>query len=153
MRRYGPLEIVVGILMAALVVVVFAQVVIRYVTYQPLAWTEEMARLIFIWASMIGAAIAARRGTHFAVSIVVNMVPGRGGRMARFLFRIVESAFYLLLTVSGALITRVAHLQHSASMGFPMSLPYIVIPISGLLMFVFTLRRAVCELASGRSAA
>ena len=147
MKRHSVLEVFVGCLMASLVIVVFAQVVIRYVTYQPLAWTEEMARLLFIWASMVGAAIAAKRGSHFAVTFVAEAIPGNGGRVFRFVVRIVESAFYALLAFSGALITRVAHMQHSASMGFPMSLPYAVIPIAGFLMCLFTLRRAIREVS------
>ena len=54
MRRLGLLEWAVSGLMLALVVVVFSQVALRYLTYQPLAWTEEVARYAFIWLSLLG---------------------------------------------------------------------------------------------------
>ena len=75
MKRYGPLEIILGLLVAALVANVFAQVVVRYVTYQPLAGTEEIARLLFIWICLLGAAIGAKRGTHFAVNFGGEVLP------------------------------------------------------------------------------
>src|SRR5436190_15558457 len=120
MRRYGPLEILLGCLMSALAMVVFVQVVIRYVTYQPLAWTEEIARLLFIWACMIGAAEGCRRGVHFSVNLLATGVRVRWARWLRLSLRVLETAFYALLTWAGFLVARVANNQHSVSLEYPM---------------------------------
>jgi TRAP-type C4-dicarboxylate transport system permease small subunit len=74
-NRDGILEWIVATAMAMLVVIVFSQVVLRCLTYQPLAWTEEAARYIFIWLCLLGAAAAARRGQHFAVEFLVRLLP------------------------------------------------------------------------------
>ncbi len=149
MRRYGWLEIFVGAMMSALVVDVFVQVVLRYVTYQPLAWTEEIARLLFIWICLLGAAIGVKRGTHFTVTLLLDAIPVPLASMCQFFLRIVEAGFYLTLTSSGIIVTRVAHLQHSPSLEYPMSLSYVVIAISGALMTVFSVRLAYLALFPG----
>jgi len=149
-QRYGVLEIAVGLLMAGLVAVVFAQVVIRYVTYQPLAWTEEVARLVFIWACMLGAAVAARRGTHFAITLASGSIPGALGRAVRAALRIGEALFYGALTYSAFVVARVAHAQTSVSLEFPMSLPYLAIALGGALMCAYSVLQARRELNPAR---
>ena len=55
-------EYLLVFLMVVEVVVVFAQVVTRYVFHSPLAWSEELARYMFIWLVWIGAAYATILG-------------------------------------------------------------------------------------------
>ncbi len=149
MRRLGLLEWAIALLMLALVFVTFAQVALRYLTYQPLAWTEEMARYTFIWLSLLGAAAGGRRGSHFAVEFLPRRLPTRAGRVVRAGIRLTEASFYGLLAWGGIQIVRVAHLQQSASIDLPMSIPYAAIPAAALMLCAFSMRQAVGELRAG----
>ncbi len=149
-RGLGLLEWTVSVLMFALVVVVFSQVALRYLTYQPLAWTEEVARYAFIWLSLLGAAVGGRRGTHFAVDLLPRRLPPRAGRVLRAVIRLIETGFYALLGWSGVRIVQVAHLQRSASIDLPMSIFYAAIPFAALLLCIFSLRHGVEELRAAR---
>jgi TRAP-type C4-dicarboxylate transport system permease small subunit len=151
-RRLDWLEIAIGLLLVGLVVVVFAQVALRYLTYQPLAWTEEVARYLFIWLSLLGAAAGGRRGAHFAVDLVARRLAGRPGRGLRAGIRALEAALYGTLTVAGVQITRVAHLQQSASIDVPMSVPYAAIPIAAALLCAASLRQAWAAWRAGPGA-
>jgi TRAP-type C4-dicarboxylate transport system permease small subunit len=142
MKRYGPLEVALGLLMATLAAVVFLQVVLRYVTYQPLAWTEEIARLLFLWACIIGAVIAARRGSHFAVDFFSRSLPGRVGRLFRASALIVEAAFYAVLAWGGMEVTLIAHGQRSVALDYRLSIAYGIIPLGAVCMCVLTVLRA-----------
>ena len=65
------LRILVGLLIAALIVPVFMQVLARYTGIIPTyLWTEELAKFIFIWVVMIGSMIAVWEGTHFDVRVI-----------------------------------------------------------------------------------
>ena len=141
--KYGFLDALLAILMTFLLLTVFVQVVLRYATYQPLAWTEELARLLFIWVCMIGAAVAAKRGAHFSVTLIFDVVPLRIIRGLKIALRILEAAFYSVLTYSAVAVTRVASRQYSPSLEYPMSLPYSVFAISGGLMCLFALQQAL----------
>jgi TRAP-type C4-dicarboxylate transport system permease small subunit len=146
MKHLGFLEWTVALLMLGLLIVVFGQVALRYLTYQPLAWTEEMGRYVFIWLSMLGAAVGGRRAAHFAVDFVPNCLPQRASRALRAGIRLTEACFYGLLAWGGFQIVRVAHMQESASIGIPMSLPYAALPIAAALLFVYCLRQAMAEM-------
>ena len=56
-------------------VVVFLQVIFRYVLNLPLFWTEELARYCLVWASLLGSAVAVKRGQHIAVTIFMERLP------------------------------------------------------------------------------
>ncbi len=59
------------------VVVIFVQVIARYVLKIPLPWTEEFARFAFIWLIFLANALAERHNEHFRVSYFVEQAPRR----------------------------------------------------------------------------
>jgi len=140
--RYGVLEIVLGIFLGTLSVVVIMQVALRYLTDQPLAWTEEGARLLFIWSCMLGAAVACKRSAQFGVDYFTRTIRGRAGKCLRVGLKAIELAYYLVLTWSGVLITQIAVYQHLPILKFSMSYAYVALPIATGLMCVFTAQQA-----------
>jgi C4-dicarboxylate transporter DctQ subunit len=65
-RRVEQLLVVVaGVLLVYLSVVLFLQVLYRYVLQWPLPWSEESARFAMVWFGMLAAGVAAYRGLHF----------------------------------------------------------------------------------------
>jgi TRAP-type C4-dicarboxylate transport system permease small subunit len=73
------LDWLLAISVAVLVFPVTLQIFSRFTDLLPhYIWTEEMARLLFVWVIMIGAMIGVREGTHF----VVDVWPSTTGRFA-----------------------------------------------------------------------
>jgi TRAP-type C4-dicarboxylate transport system permease small subunit len=68
--------VVIVVLVAMLTAVTFAQVCARYVLGDPLIWSEEAARYLFVWVSMIGAALALREGGHFGLFLLILLKTG-----------------------------------------------------------------------------
>jgi TRAP-type C4-dicarboxylate transport system permease small subunit len=143
------IEVLLALAMAGLVFVTVTQVLLRYLTDQPLAWTEEFARFLFVWACFLGAAVGSRRGAHFAIGLLVDGLGGRTRTIARLVIQLVETAFYVGLAWSGWLVTRVASFQESSSLEIPMSIPYSAIPVCSAIMAWFTLHRAYRDFRSG----
>ena len=46
---------------------VLGQVVFRYFLGDPLTWSDELARYLFVWCAFLGWVIAARRRSHLAI--------------------------------------------------------------------------------------
>jgi len=68
-RRLGLLEVGAGIfLLAAVIVLVFSQVVARYLFDRPQAWVEELCAYLFIWTVFLGAGAAMKLDRHIRVS-------------------------------------------------------------------------------------
>ena len=46
---------------------VLGQVGFRYFLGDPLTWSDELARYLFVWCSFLGWIVAARRRSHLAI--------------------------------------------------------------------------------------
>ena len=67
-------ESIAAALVVAEIIVLFAGVVARYVFHAPLVWSDELASIMFLWLSMLGAVVALRRGEHMRMTALVNKV-------------------------------------------------------------------------------
>ena len=72
--RY-PVESILCVLLSALSIVTFSQVVARYIFQAPLSWSEELARFLLLWLAMMSGAYAFKIKAHFALNFMVNSFP------------------------------------------------------------------------------
>ncbi|WP_161988317.1 TRAP transporter small permease [Elioraea sp. Yellowstone] len=78
----------------ALAGVVFLQFFTRYVLNDSIAWTEEIARYLLICVTFVGAAMAARKGTHIALELALFVLPPVLRRWLRLLLAAITVAFF-----------------------------------------------------------
>ena len=129
-------------LMLLLVGAVSWQVISRYVFTSPSSWTEEMARFLLIWISLLGAVYAFRTGMHLGLDILPKKLEGGPARALK-LFTVAMVLMFstaVLLVGGSSLVMMTWELrQYSAVLGLPMAFVYIVIPLSGLLICIYAL--------------
>lgn len=73
-------EAVLAALLAGMVVMVAANVVLRYGFNSGITFSEEMSRYFFVWLTFIGAVLAFRDHGHIGVETIVRLF-GRRGRV------------------------------------------------------------------------
>ena len=95
-------KLLLAILMSLLVMVVFFQVLNRFLFHVSAAWTEEMGRFVFIWTSVIGTALAVNQRAHIGLTIIVNLFPDRIKKLFLILAEIIMIGFYSFLVFWGA---------------------------------------------------
>jgi TRAP-type C4-dicarboxylate transport system permease small subunit len=76
-------EIVLVAILAAMVVMVFGNVVLRYGFNSGITVTEEVSRILFVWLTFLGAVPVMRRHGHLGVEMVVGRLPAGGRRVCR----------------------------------------------------------------------
>ncbi len=79
------------------IVVLFSGVVARYVFHKPLVWSDELASLLFLWLSMLGAVVALRRGEHMRMTGLVNRVSPQARDILETLAMTIPLAFLALV--------------------------------------------------------
>ncbi|MDR6891020.1 MULTISPECIES: TRAP transporter large permease [Variovorax] len=94
----GAVEAVAALLVLAEICVLFAGVVSRYVFHAPLVWSDELASILFLWLSMLGAAVALRRGEHMRMTALLQKVQP-STRALLDAFAIAASVAFLVLIV------------------------------------------------------
>ncbi len=70
-------ETAAALLLGAVAVIVFLQVVTRYGFEMSIPWSEEGARYILVWVVFLGAAAAGAHGQQLVVDTLTELVPGR----------------------------------------------------------------------------
>ena len=122
-------------MVAAITAVTFAQVFTRYVTQDPLIWSEEVARYLFVWITLIGAAAAVRVHAHFGLDILRRYSPPLRTALGA-LTMVVVAAFLGLLLYTGIAETRQAALQISPALQVRMHWAYLALPVgAGLALW------------------
>jgi TRAP-type C4-dicarboxylate transport system permease small subunit len=125
----------------ALALVVFLQVLNRYVMKTPLPWSEDLAMLLFQWVAFLGAALAVKRWQHFGIETAVKALPQRAHRWLAWLVPLPVAAVAVTLVIQGVVMVRMSVPRTYASMGISYLWAYLPIPISGALMLLYLARR------------
>lgn len=86
------LEAVLVFLLAAMVVMVFGNVALRYGFNSGITVSEELSRYFFVWLTFIGAVVTFREHGHLGVDILVQSLPER----ARFVCIVLSDLIILL---------------------------------------------------------
>src|SRR6266699_3844033 len=73
----GAVEVLAALILTAEVVILGAGVTARYLLHTPLVWSDELASILFLWLSMLGAVVALRRGDHMRMTGIVARVSPR----------------------------------------------------------------------------
>lgn len=95
-RLFKTLEAVLFTLVLSLLLLTVLQVFTRYVLHNSLPWTEEVARIALVWTVMVGAAIAADRREHYAITFISDHFR-KGFKFAVVVFVNIMGLLFLLV--------------------------------------------------------
>ena len=72
------LKLAIAICLAAMVVLVFGNVFLRYAFNSGITMSEELSRWLLVWLTFLGAIVALRQHAHIGVDTLVRMLPHKG---------------------------------------------------------------------------
>lgn len=70
-------EALCAVLFAIMGIIMFINVISRYLLKYSLAFTEELVVSFFVWLTLLGAAVAFRQGSHLGFSFITDRLPTR----------------------------------------------------------------------------
>lgn len=120
------------------VIIIFAQVVMRYVFKDSLSWSEELARYIFLYQIWLGASLAVKRQSHLRIEIINAKLSPRNKIIFDTFAKIIWLIFSVFLAYMSLQLTITISQrgQLSPAMRIPMGYAYASVPIgSGLMAF------------------
>ena len=129
-------EWVMTTLLAAMTLLVGVQIAGRFVFAYSIFWSDELTRFFLIWISFLGMSVGIRRGAHPGIDSLVRLLPPRSVRFVLALALVLSLLFFAVMVVYGGTLVLITWPQRSVSLGIRMSLPYLAVPMSGLLMFL-----------------
>ena len=135
-------EMLLILAMGLLVIDVLWGVVSRFVLGAQSRFTEELATMLLIWVSLLGASLAYGSGQHLGVDYFVGKLHPDARRLMRRIVALSVMAFAGSVMIYGGwvLFSRtLASGQVSPAMGLQMGYVYLVVPISGVLFILESL--------------
>jgi TRAP-type transport system small permease protein len=146
---YRLLDHLLVIGLAAMVLMVLGNVVLRYLFNSGLEFSEEVSRFTFVWLTFIGAVIALKEGLHLGMDTVVKRL-GRRGRLACYWISHLLMLWCCVLLWQGSWEQAKVNLGNYAPVsGIPIAAVYGVGLFASVLMGI-TLLQNLWKVASGK---
>lgn len=141
-------ECIAVFLFTLMVIVIFLQVLFRFVLNFALDWTEEMARYSFIMLVYISASIAVKRNRHLRTEAIKHYLPSTLSKLYGVLSDTIWLLFTLFMIKTGftMAMTILATGQKSPVLHLTMGYLYMIVPVGFFLMSVRILQQLIRKL-------
>lgn len=137
------LEVSCVVLLLACVGLTAGQVFWRYVLHDPLTWSEEAARLVFIYVTFLAAALALRRRRMLRITVLVDSLPARWRHGLDLVTHTLVGIFLVILVVQSQVIVGAIGSHEAPATGVPMFVFYLSLPVAALAMLVYLAEQIV----------
>jgi TRAP-type C4-dicarboxylate transport system permease small subunit len=142
------LMIVCGILCLGFSLSVAFDILTRTIGH-PWLWLQEVTSTLFIYAIFIGAAVATRRNDHLYLTAISDALHGTPRLIVEVIIRIVVLGVAFCLIWFGYLNYLRGFGSFRLPSGTPIASLYAVIPLSGVLVALFTIEQLVNGIRNG----
>ena len=135
---YRLLKLILTVLLGVLIIPIVLQILSRHTGIIPrFLWTEEIARLCFVWIILIGAMLAVRDGAHFDVDILPHSTSPTVELVFKLIVHVAIGLVALTFLRYGWDFAILASRQRTDILGLPMLSIYIAWPLAGASWMLF----------------
>jgi TRAP-type transport system small permease protein len=129
------------VILAAMALMVFANVVLRFLTDHSILWVEEVSRYLMIWLTFLGAGLVLRYGGHIGIDALQDAYP-RAAPVIRAIIFLLLLGFFAFMVWIGIRYTTRTWAQTTPVMEIPVGIVYLAMPIGFSLLIVHLLLMA-----------
>jgi TRAP-type C4-dicarboxylate transport system permease small subunit len=127
---HGALALNLGFMTA----LVFVSVLFRYVLNRPIAWTEELASLLFAWLTFVGAYVGFRTQSHIRIDTFTMLLPVGFRRSIRGLVHVCVLVLLATFIWQGFSLAVTTWSLEFPALEISRSYLYLSLPIGAVLM-------------------
>lgn len=144
LRRIITLILLASI--CVLVVVTFLQVFCRFVIKVPVSWSEEVARISFVWLILMGAAVCVKENSHLSLEIITSSLSPKASSYMRIFVNAAIILVSLVILAAGTSYVMRSVGKTTVTMPIPANCVYIAAPVSAVLMIIFAIENIMIEI-------
>ena len=141
LARFGMFAAVGGLM--AIVAVVAWQVFGRYVLNSSPTWAENLALVLILYVTLIGAAVGVRDAGHIGMESLLVLVPDRVRTRLEFIIHGLVGLFGALMAYNGTLLAISVMDYNIPTLGIPEGLNHVPVAIAGVLILLFSIEHIV----------
>lgn len=135
------IQYLVSVILVFMALLMFAEVVRRYLFGLQFGWSEELIRYLAVWVAFLGGAAAYHEKSLVCFDMIRKKLEGKAGIAAALLSNIIILAFLVLICYLGIknILSPSVYRQSGVGLKVSMAIPYAAIPAGTGLMALFTL--------------
>ena len=122
-------------LLAAMATMVFANVLLRFLTDHSILWVEEASRYAMVWLAFIGAGPVLRYGGHIGIDTLQQALPRAAAALRAAVFALL-ALFSGVMVVVGIRYAMLTWAQTTPVMEIPVGAVYLAMPVGFALLLV-----------------
>lgn len=140
-------EYFLAITLSVSVIIIFVQVIMRYVVGESLSWSEELARYLFLWQIWVGASFAVKKKKHLRADVLQVVVPQKLKYPIEVLYTVIWLLFSIFFAYkSSILVSKIVTVgQLSAALRLPMQFAYASVPSGCILMSIRLFQKIILD--------
>ena len=140
-----------ALIFAALVIIGTYQIVTRFVFNSPSTVSEELLTYSFTWMALLATAYVFGKRDHMRMGFLADKFSDKAQKAlsiaAEVLIMLLAGA---VMVYGGVTIVQLTMTQSTASLGIPMGVVYIILPVSGILIVFYSILNIV-DLVTGQA--
>lgn len=146
-RLNTVLNIVMASFLLVSIVVIGIQVFTRYVLSYTPPWSEELARYLNVWITMLGIGVVLRRNEHIRLDYLDTVLKEKGKKTAKSIMDglsiLLTSVFLIFLAYGGFKILNAAARQIAPGLKISMVFIYYAVPIGSIIAILYILEKII----------
>lgn len=128
------------VVFAIMVCLVTFQVFVRYVFNNPNPYTEALSQYLFVWLVLICGAYVFGSREHMNITAVTSKFSEKGQTIIAIVTEIISMLFGASVMAYGGWVKAMQQMvQTDPALGIPKGVIYLAIPVSGVLIVIYTL--------------
>lgn len=140
-----------ALIFAAMVIIGTYQIVTRFVFNSPSTVSEELLTYSFTWMALLATAYVFGKRDHMRMGFLADKFSDKAQKAlsiaAEVLIMLLAGA---VMVYGGITIVQLTMTQSTASLGIPMGVVYIILPVSGILIVFYSILNIV-DLVTGQA--
>lgn len=132
---------VVTALFAIILLTVFVQVLSRILLNNPLMFTEELARYVYVWMVFFGFSRVTQKGTNVRLVFISEKITGWKQDLFQVLIGLFSIGAFLYIGYWSIPFIRFQRINIAPAMEISMAIIYLFLPISMVLCFIRSIER------------
>jgi len=131
-------EILISVLLGVATILVFSQVVARYVFNAGITWAPELVQHLFLWTVMIGASYGFKHGVHLGVDVLMKKLPEGPRRTMALVAVVISLAFTLYMAYLSIFYVHDAYKMDliTVDLQVPLWIPNLALPFGFTLISI-----------------
>ena len=138
------ITILSNILFASMFIVVLIQIIARFIMRNPFIWTEELARILYVWLIFFGSSTLIKKYEHISIDMLPLRLSDRGKHTYKLIIDCLALVFYAIVLVGGIKMMKNTHIGRlPCNPWIRVSYLYLSLVVGSILSGIFLIENIV----------